>query len=135
MTNHNPQLSEDVLRMFTGTSMYFRHAINRNVLFTDGIRHVAEEGEAFWLIDAIASWLTDPQFQEEAQKDDRIQSLHFWRLEVNEDRTAVLFAKADSPEEPFISQPIPFTDFPLDNIDIWAGYDGEYWTLYLPSEH
>ncbi|WP_417850298.1 DUF6876 family protein [Thalassoglobus sp.] len=135
MTNHNPQLEEDVLRMFTGTSKYFRHSINRNVLFTDGVRHVAEEGEAFWLIDAIAIWLTDQKFREEAQKDDRIQSLHFWKLTVNEDRSAILTAKADSPEEPFITQAILFTDFPLDSIDIWVGNDGEYWTLYLPSEH
>lgn len=135
MIYHNPQLEEEVLRKFTDTSMFLRHEINHSVLFTDGVRHVAEEGEAFWLIDAIVSWLTDPQFQEAAQKDDRILSLHFWRLEVNEDRSAILTAKADSPEEPFISQAIPYTDFAADEIDIWVGYDGEYWTLYLPSEH
>ncbi|MEQ9461040.1 MAG: hypothetical protein RIG82_08820 [Phycisphaeraceae bacterium] len=30
---------------------------------------------------------------------------------------------------------IPLTNFPLDRIDLWAAFDGRYWTLYLPSEH
>jgi hypothetical protein len=38
-------------------------------------------------------------------------------------------------EQPFYTRLIPFTDFPLDYADIWAGFDGERWTLYLPSEH
>jgi hypothetical protein len=61
--------------------------------------------------------------------------LQFWRLDVGDDGSAVLSGRADSGEEPFIVQLIPYTDFPLDHANIWAGYDGERWTLYLPSEH
>ena len=42
---------------------------------------------------------------------------------------------AGSGGPPFITQKIEYTDFPLDEIDIWAGFDGTRWTLYLPSEH
>jgi len=34
-----------------------------------------------------------------------------------------------------ITATVPFTDFPLEAIDLWVGYDGQYYTLYLPSEH
>jgi hypothetical protein len=33
-----------------------------------------------------------------------------------------------------IAQDVPFTDLPLDRIDIWADFNGEFWTLYLLSE-
>ena len=66
--------------------------------------------------------------------DSRIGSLQFWRLVVTGSE-AVLTAQVDSGVEPFIRQEIPYTDFPLESIDIWAGFDGTRWTLYLPSEH
>ncbi|MEZ6069473.1 MAG: hypothetical protein R3C10_04185 [Pirellulales bacterium] len=43
--------------------------------------------------------------------------------------------RADSGERSFIVQHIPFTDFPLGEIDLWVAFDGRYYTLYLPSEH
>ena len=44
-------------------------------------------------------------------------------------------AFADSGEEPFIHQAIEFTDFPLTEIDLYCAFDGEDWTLMLPSEY
>jgi hypothetical protein len=78
---------------------------------------------------APTAWLKDA-----IRDDSRLASMQFWRLTV-EDQGAVLTAEADAGEEPFIQQVIPYTDFPLDRIEIWAAYDGTYWTLYLPSEH
>ena len=34
-----------------------------------------------------------------------------------------------------IVQEIAYADFSLQSVDIWAGFDGTYWTLYRPSEH
>ena len=51
------------------------------------------------------------------------------------DRTAKLTCRADAGVAPAITQEIPFTDFPLDQIEIWAGFDGWHWMLYLPSEY
>jgi len=48
---------------------------------------------------------------------------------------AVLTAEADTGVKPFVTQEIPYTDFPLSEIAIWVGFDGSHWTLYLPSEH
>jgi hypothetical protein len=47
-------LSKSDLAQFTGSDNWYRHGINRNVLFTDGAHHVAEHGGAYWLLDEIA---------------------------------------------------------------------------------
>lgn len=120
---------------FTGDCERFRHALNRHVIYTPGVQYLAETAGAWWLIDAIASHLGSPEFQAAVQKDPRVQDLHFWRLDVSDDDSAVLTARADSDLPAFITQPIPFTDFPLPKIDLWVGYDGHYFTVYLPSEH
>ena len=48
------QLTTDEFAQFTGTEQRYRHAINRNVLFTDGAKYVAERAAAYWLLDEIA---------------------------------------------------------------------------------
>ncbi|QDV42519.1 hypothetical protein Enr13x_23670 [Stieleria neptunia] len=129
------KLTQHELNQFIGDLVRYRHPLNRKVIYTPGVKYVAEKGEAYWLIDAIASWIGSEVFTEAASKDCRIEYMHFWTLTVGDDGTATLYAKADSPDEAFIVQTIPFTDFPMSSIDIWAGFDGEHWTLYLPSEH
>src|SRR5882757_828930 len=42
------------LAQFTGTEHWYRHALNRNVLFTDGAKYVADQAGAYWLLDEIA---------------------------------------------------------------------------------
>lgn len=123
------------LAQFFGDLIRYRHPFNRQVIYTPGVRHLAEKGKAYWLIDAIASWIGSEPFQQAAAEDYRINSMHFWKFERNRDKPSILYAKADSPDEAFIIQEIEYTDFPLPEISIWAGFDGEHWVLYLPSEH
>ncbi len=47
-------LSTSDLAQFTGSENWYRHGVNRNVLYTDGAQHVAEHGGAYWLLDEIA---------------------------------------------------------------------------------
>lgn len=131
-TNHDLKRE---LAQFTGDLVRYRHPFNRRVIFTPGVRHLAEKAGAFWLIDAIASHIGTEPFEEAAAEDQRIAHMHFWSFERHRDKPSVLYAKADSPEEAFITQEIEFTDFPLPEIHIWAAFDGEHWVLYLPSEH
>ena len=49
-----PKLGKDDLRQFTGSEHWYRHGLARNILFTDGAKHVADEGGAYWLLDEIA---------------------------------------------------------------------------------
>ncbi len=135
MTNTTKALTKHDLSQFHGDLVRYRHQLNRRVIYTPGVQHIAEAGGAYWLIDAIASYLTPSYLAEAIRRDGRIADLHFWDLNVAEDDSAVLEARADSPCEPFVQQRIPYTDFPLDSVSIWAGYDDRHWTLYLPSEH
>lgn len=128
-------LTYQELNQFTGDLERFRHWCNRHVIYTPGVRFLAERGGAYWLLDAIASYFGTPRMDRAIEADPRLVELQFWRLDVHSDDTAVLSARADADEEPFITQSIPFTDFPLKFVDIWAGFDGVHWTLYLPSEH
>lgn len=127
-------LTKSDLYGFIGDDIRYMHPLNRKVIYTPGVRHVAYAGKAYWLIDAIASYFGSSIMDEAMAKDSRIKSLQFWRLKVT-DGKATLTAVADQGCEPFITQEFEYTDFPLDEIDIWAGFDGSLWTLYLPSEH
>jgi len=53
MTN-TATLSEVQLRQFTGSENWYRHGINRAVLFTDGAKFLADQGGAYWLLDIIS---------------------------------------------------------------------------------
>lgn len=135
ITTPKKTLSYEQLNEFRGDLIRFRHGINSRVIYTPGVRFLAEEGGAYWLLDVIASYLTPDFLQPAAEDDPRILDLHFWRLDVAPDCSAVVRATADIGCPAFVTQRIPYTDFPLEGVSIWAGFDGRLWTLYLPSEH
>ena len=97
------KLTNEDLRQFTGDLERFFHTLNRKVVYTPGVRHVAQAGQAYWLIDAIASYFGSEQMMDAMQRDYRLKLLQFWRLEV-QDGSAVLTAIADVGEEPFVRQ-------------------------------
>lgn len=127
--------SQQELKQFTGSVNFFRHHFNRAVIYTEGVQYLAENGKAYWLIDAIASHIGTQPFQKAVANDDRIELLHIWNLAVQDDRSAKLTTKVDSGVAPFIEQRISYTDFTLQEIDIWAGNNGQGFTLMLPSEY
>lgn len=129
------QLSNFDLAQFTGDLERFQNSLNQQVIYTPGVKYLAEHGQAYWLIDAIASWFETINMLDATVQDSRLQDLQFWELRVAKDKTAQLLMRADSGVEPAIVQEIEYTDFPLNHVRIWAGWDGTYWTLYLPSEH
>lgn len=128
-------LTHEQLSHFNGDVLRYRHELNQRVVYTPGVKFLAEKAGAYWLIDVIASYLTPAVIEAAAKIDVRIQYLHFWRLDVYVDNSALVTAQVDSGCQPFITQRIPFTDFPLAFVSVWAGWDGKLWTLYLPSEH
>lgn len=135
MSDNIPKLTVADLALFTGDHERFRHSFVRRVIYTPGVQFLAQRAGAYWLIDAIALHLVSKAFENAAKANEMIGRLHFWTLKVNPDHSAELCAKADKHYKPFFVQAIEYTDFPLPRIDIWAGFDGGYWTLYLPSEH
>jgi len=118
-----PKLSREDLMQFTGSENWYRHALNPKVLYTDGARHVAVEGGAYWLLDIIAS----------AQRyKKRVAATRFqvWRLYVRQDNSATLTCE-DGNSNTVYTQEIEYTDFPICGITLWFSNG----VIYLPSEH
>lgn len=112
------------LNQFTGGDDYHVNPIGR-MKYTEGVQYLAENAEAYWLIDAIAS------YQPQLLKVETFRYLQFWELKVNPDRSCLLTCREDSGIEPAVEQKIEFTDFPLPGIKLWV----EHGVLILPSEH
>lgn len=110
------------LSMFTGTERYYR--IHRNVVLTDGTKYLADEAGAYWLMDAIASYL--PQF---TGREDFIVA------KLVRDGCKAQLTLDDGNGRVLDQQHIPFTDFPLTSIQLYACWSGEFWVLMLCSEY
>jgi hypothetical protein len=111
------------LSQFTGTENWYRHGINRRVLFTDGARYLADTAGAHWLLDEIA--IIQPY-------DKRVAAEEFqlWILRVTPDAKATLSCEDGNGNAVFTKE-IPFTDFPLPEIKLYFTNN----TILLPSEY
>ena len=116
-------LGKNDLKQFTGSENWYRHGLNPNVLFTDGAKYVADEGGAYWLLDAIA-------ICQRHEKAVAAEPFQVWKLTVRPDRTASLVCD-DGNNNVVYTQQIEYSDFPLDEITLWFANG----TIYLPGEH
>ena len=115
-------LDSSTLAQFTGTEKHYR--ISRRHLLTDGTRHLAEKAACFWMMDAVASHLS-----EIGTKD--------WfvliRVQVTQGRAEMVYEDGNGLE--LARQEIPYTDFALDSITLYACWDTEHWVIMLPGEY
>ncbi len=123
MTLHPLQPSD--LNQFIGSAMFYRHWTGR-LVYTEGVKYLAEKGDAYWLIDAIISHQPDKRI-----KSSELATFQLWELVVHKDKSATLTVRADSDRPAAITQEIPFTDFPLESIKLYVCTG----TLLLPSEY
>jgi len=115
-TNLAAQL-ESELAGFIGTESYtnLRYPwLRKRFLLTDGAKYLAEKAKAFWLMDAIASHQTNKAVAAE--------EFQFWKLAMGEKREAVLTC-TDGNDKELVRQEIPYTDFPLNTITLYAALD------------
>jgi len=121
--NTTAKLSEVDLRQFTGTEKWYRHSLNRNVLYTDGARFIAEQGGAFWLLDLIA-------LTQRYDKRVRGEPFQVWALSVGPDQSAKITV-ADGNYKLLSTHKLAYTDFPAAGITLWFSNN----VIYLPSEN
>jgi hypothetical protein len=118
------KLSEADLDQFSGgTGQYYRHALNRNVLFTDGAKYVADEGGAYWLLDEIA-------LSQRSEKRLIRQPFQVWKLTVNTNQTGMITVE-DGNYNVLVTKALDYTDFPAPEIILWFSN----YVIYLPAEH
>jgi hypothetical protein len=116
------QFHASQLTKFIGTTGYYR--ISRRHLLTDGTKYLAEHAECFWMMDAIASHLS-----EIGNCDWFVQV----KVIVKDSQATMIYDDGNGREH--ARQEIPYTDFPLNKITLYACWDGEHWVILLPSEY
>ncbi len=110
------------LRQFTGSTEFYRH-FSHAIVYTEGVKFLAEHARVYWLIDLIASW------QRRALKDVALREFQLWELRITSGK-AVVVCLRDSEDEAF-RQKLEFADSALDYVRLYL-QDG---VLMLPSEH
>lgn len=93
------------------------------IVYTGGVRYLANAAKAFWLLDAIA--LAQPR----ATRDPWLREFQLWELYTRSDRSATLVRSRDMDSEAF-RRNIDFTDFTIDYVRLYV----EWNVLLLPSE-
>ena len=116
-------LRKSDLREFTGSDNWYRHPLNRTVLFTDGAKHVADAGGAYWLLDEIA-------LAQRYQQKVAAEEFQSWTLTVDLTNQTATLTCDDGNGNAVFTKAIEYTDFPLESMNLWF----ENNTIYLPSE-
>jgi hypothetical protein len=99
---------EEELDQFNGTSKYYRSFTG--LLFTDGIKYLADRAGCYWLIDLVGSYqseLAHIPFQ-------------LWEVEVVEQYAGVVTMREDLDEPALVRQNFPFTDFPIEKFSFYC---------------
>jgi hypothetical protein len=117
-----PLIDQFNLSAFTGTERYYR--ISRKHLLTDGTKYLAEQADCFGMMDAIASHLMEIGTAD-----------WFVVVKTSVKDAAALMVYEDGNGNEHARQEVPYTDFPLAEITLYACWDGEHWVIMLPSEY
>jgi hypothetical protein len=110
------------LAQFIGTERYWR--ISPSAVLTDGAKYVADVAGAYWLMDAIASYLLQFTGKEDFIVAKLVRTGCKAQLTLDDGNGRVLD-----------QQHIEYTDFPLTSFQMYACWDGELWVIMLCSEY
>lgn len=130
---YTPEEIKNILAHATGSGQYYRH--NGILIYTEGVKDMADMCGAYWLIDIVASCQTLDVFKAE--------EFQVYKLEVDRPTSTGKVTVTDGNENVLYRQEIPYTDFPLEEISLWLNNPNPVYndnkfrpaTLYLPSEH
>lgn len=112
-----------------GTDGWTRHPLARRLVYSDGVRELAETG-CYWLLDIIGT-----EFVQAADRNkEELGGLGFIYADVSEGHCRI-FLRRDSNEPSLYTREVDWTDMPDGN---WVFYFAEElgrWALHLPSEY
>jgi len=111
---------------------YIKHSLVKRLVMTHSVGKLRELTDCFWFVDVIASYqleLTEQPFQ-------------VWKLTCDTDSMRGVVTCEDGNGNELVRQEIEYTDFPLDELTLWAELGGygssDNWTpamvLMVPSE-
>lgn len=105
------KLTKADLAQFTGTEVWYSHALKRNILYTEGMQYVAEKAGAYWLLDEIVFNQIQPLVASE--------NFQVWILRVDLEKSNAVLTCDDGNGKIVYKKVISYTDFPLDEIKIY----------------
>jgi len=119
------------LRQFTGSEHWYRHPINKRMIYTDGAKFFAENAGnsgGYWFLDKVAIEIC-PLLKEKQQ--------YFASLviKVNPADHSAVIEVTDGNETKLASFGICYTDMQPGEWRFYLQDDIEYWVLLLPSEY
>ena len=114
----------EALRNFYGTEHYYRHM--PGLVITDGVKFLADEAGAYWLLDMV--WSHMPSIP---------KSEGFVLVTLKKSGRSAVFQMQDDdpPQNVYAKQYIGFTDFPLDEIKMYLAATEDRFVLMLPTEY
>ncbi len=125
----NPGAIKAFLDEFCCSEEFYRHHLVSGVVYTEGMKAMAETCQAYWLLDVAATNLRAAVLK--SGKD----PFFIGKLKRNEKGGATFSYRLDSRKRFITSQYIPYTDFPLDVFEFYACDNGNGYTLLLKSEY
>lgn len=116
MTNANNDFGSSM-----GSENFYQNQLS-HVIYTDGVKQMAEACGAYWLIDLVSGHQTS--------KTVNIEQFQVWQLQRVVDDVFKITA-TDGNERRLTQQEIPFSDFKYDSATLWL-VNG---CLMLPQEY
>jgi hypothetical protein len=107
---------------FTGSETTYYLPLFPMFRYTEGVRHLAINANAFWLVTDIFSYQFIKLFLD--------NPFQVWKLKVTPDNKAIIQVE-DGDDIVLKTISLEYTDFPLDEFTLWF-VDG---ILLLPSEY
>lgn len=109
------------LAHFTGTTQWFRNPAFPNFTYTEGVKYLAEQAGAYWLIDYVFSNQLIPAI--------KAMPFQTWKIMVVDESATIT---VDDGNGKIIKEfKIPYTDFPLPEFKLYFTDN----VLLLPSEY
>lgn len=90
--------------------------------FTDGVKYVADQCGAYWLIDEIMSYQLFPRT--------RKMDFQVWKLTVDTEKKEGVLSLEDGDGHEILRKKLDYTDFGAPAIEMWM----ENNVLYIPTE-
>lgn len=103
---------EEIIRELeqnTGTEHYFKIPFS-DYTYTDGIEDLIKKCKCWWLVSDMGIELNQIK---------KVPNFLILRLEVNEDKTALLSLREDTNKQIVYSKKLKYTDFPLKEFEFY----------------
>jgi hypothetical protein len=117
------------LKQFCGSEQFFKHSINRKLIYTEGIQYLAKNARCYWFIDEIAVILLPSLLKNRYDE--------FYSIQLLVTDCSAVITVGDGNGNTHMKHKIEWTDFPISGIpvDFYLCASGEHYCLMLTNEY